>query len=222
MSTDTTDLIERLAGSAQPVRRLAPPWRRALWWCALALAFVVLGALIGPAPGVARMMSDGRFLAEQVAAAATAVLAAVAAFSSAVPGASRRWLWLPLFPLAVWIGTIGQGCIADWARLGSDGLRVRADWSCFGPMLAVGIVPTAVLCLMLRRGAAVRPSLSLALGGLAAAAATNVALQMFHVGDVSIMVLVWHVGGALLLTTLAAWLGRWALPFPGQQSGRAL
>jgi hypothetical protein len=42
--------------------------------------------------------SDGRFGVEEVAALATAITAAGAAFASVVPGYDRRWLLLPVVP----------------------------------------------------------------------------------------------------------------------------
>jgi hypothetical protein len=204
----TDDLILELARDANPVRRLPPPGRRAALWLALALpyaAFVI--ALSGSAPGLGQMAQNTRFLVEQAATLATAVTAAVAAFSLLVPGRSRRLAWLPLFPLAVWLLTLGQGCLADWRRLGPEGLSLRIDWDCFVPMFWIGLLPTVAMVVMLRRGAPLAPRQTMTLGALAIAALTNFALQLFHVGDVSIMVLVWHFGSAVLFSALVGWLG---------------
>jgi negative regulator of sigma F NrsF-like protein len=60
---------------------------------------------------------------------------------------------------------------------------------------------------LLPRGAPVTPRLSLALGALAVAALVNLALRLFHAGDISLMVLAWHFGGALILSLVGSQLG---------------
>ncbi|MBV9632994.1 MAG: DUF1109 family protein, partial [Methylobacteriaceae bacterium] len=57
------------------------------------------------------------------------------------------------------------------------------------------------------RGAPLYPRATVALGALAVAALTNAALPLFHLGDVSIMVLVWDLGLIALLSALAGWAG---------------
>jgi hypothetical protein len=48
----------------------------------------------------------------------------------------------------------------------------------------------------------------MALGALAVAAIVNLGLRLFHVGDLSIQILVWHLLGAVVLSIAASWLGR--------------
>ena len=128
---------EQLAADAMPVGRLPPPWRRAAIWLAVALPYVALVVLAMPPEfDVAAALADRRFLIEQLAALATALLAAFAAFASVVPGIDRRVLLLPLVPLAIWLASLGEGCVQDWIRLGPDGL---AD-SCRLGLPAAGIV----------------------------------------------------------------------------------
>jgi hypothetical protein len=144
---------------------------------------------------------------EQAAALLTAATSAYAAFVSLVPGRDRRVLWLPLLPLAVWLASIGQGCYEDWVRFGASGLRVRPDTECLLPMLAIGIVPAIAFAAMLRRGAPLMPRLTLALGGVAVAGLVNFVLQLFHARDLTIMVLVWHIGFVIVLAALASLAG---------------
>jgi ABC-type uncharacterized transport system permease subunit len=47
--------------------------------------------------------------------------AAFAAFCSVVPGFDRRMLLLPLGPLALWIASVGHGCVQDWLQFGAGG-----------------------------------------------------------------------------------------------------
>ena len=143
---DTDALIDRLAGEAAPVHRMQPVWMRAALWFGLAIPpLVLVVAVHGVAGGAVGMMQDTRLLIEQVATLVTALTAAAAAFASTIPGVKRRWLWLPVVPLAVWLLAIGKGCIDEWFHVGSEGLVVHADLGCFFPMLLVGAVPAAAM-----------------------------------------------------------------------------
>lgn len=205
---DTDRLIERLAADAAPVRRLRPPGRRLALWLALSVPYVAVVAYIhGLVVDLPALGDNPRFAIEEAAALATALTAGYAAFSTLVPGRSRAVVWLPLIPLSVWLVSIGKGCIDDWIRLGTVGLTVKIDWMCIPPMAWVGIVPVIAMVVMLRRGAPLMPRTTVALGGLAIGALANAGLQLFHLGDISIMVLVWHFGTTVLLTALAGWVG---------------
>lgn len=203
---ETDDLIRRLAGDAAPVRPLRAPWQRAVYWLLLSAPPVLLIVWWHGLTGKAGMAAaDPRMIVEFAAIVATALTAAFAAFASLVPGMDRRWLWLPLLPFSLWLATIGQGCISDYAAMGAAALALRPDTDCLVPALLGGIIPIATMLVMLRRGAPMVPHLTLALAGLAVAAVVNAGLLLFHVGDVSIMVLVWHVG-VLAAVALAAGL----------------
>src|SRR5262249_22139581 len=125
-----------------------------------------------------------------------------------VPGYDRRILLIPLLPLAAWLASLGEGCWRNWVALGADGLVLRADWDCLPPAILIGIVPAIAMVVMLRRGAPLLPRVSIALGALAVAALANLGLRLFPVGDASVMVLFWHLGGAAVLAAVAALAGR--------------
>jgi len=212
---DTDALIDRLAGDAIPVRRVDPVWKRvALWLCLGLPPLLVIVMVHGLVLDLPTLMGDGQLLAEQAAALSTAVAAAAAAFASTIPGTSRRWLWLPGVPLAVWLLALGKGCLDDWLRLGPDGLGLQPDFQCFGPMLLMAAVPTAAMLVMLRRGAPLAPRATLFLGALATAAVVAFGLRFFHVGDASITVLVWHIGLAAVLSLAAGLAGPRVLGWP--------
>jgi len=212
---DTDALIDRLAGDAIPVRRVDPVWKRVtLWLCLGVPPLVVIVLFHGLAVDTATLMGDRRLLIEQGAALLTGVTAAAAAFSSTIPGASRRWLWLPAAPLAVWLLALGKGCLDDLVQFGPDGLALRPDFDCLGPMLLMAVVPSAAMLLMLRRGAPLAPRATLFLGALATAAIVAFGLRFFHVGDASIMVLTWHMGLAAALTLGAGLAGPRVLGWP--------
>jgi len=205
---ETEELIRRLAADTQPVRRLGSPWLRTIFWLVLALPYVaavVSGKLL--MVGSSQALADPRFVIEQAATLATAITAAVAAFASIVPGFDRKVLFLPLVPLALWLASVGHGCLQDWLRLGADGLAIRPDWECLQPATIIGIIPAVAMIVLLRQGAPLHPRLTLAVGALAVAAICNFGLQLFHQSDASIMVLSWHLGGVAVLAVLGGWLG---------------
>jgi hypothetical protein len=152
-------------------------------------------------------MSDARFLIEETATFMTALFAALAAFCAVIPGSPRRLLLLPVLPLGVWFGSLGQGCLQDWFRLGPEGLSLRPDWVCLPAIVLVGAVPAIAMAVMLRKGAPLFPHAAVTLGGLAAAALGNFGLRLFHTTDASLMVLVWQFGSVALLAAIAGSLG---------------
>src|SRR5262245_1929413 len=226
MTLDTDALIRRLAETGVPVRRLPAPWIRTMAWLAIGvpyLALVVIAA--SPRSDLLQKLSEWRFVIEQAAALATGIAAAVAAFATVVPGFSRKLLLLPLLTLAVWLATLGQGCIQSWIRLGPDGLSLQPDWFCFLAIVLVGAVPAITIAAMVRRGAPLTPHLTAALGGLAAAGIGNFGLRFFHPQDASLMVLVWQFGTVVLLSAIAGSTGRYVLSWravigsSGRQAG---
>src|SRR5262249_18623637 len=126
----------------------------------------------------------------------------------------RKWLLLPILPLAVWFAALGEGCVNDWMEWGSTGLQVRNDWACLPVAAILGIVPAFVILTMLRRGLPLVPHISLLLGAIAVGAVTNFMLRLFHYGDATIMVIVWHVGIAAAFALIASLFGRQVLKWP--------
>jgi hypothetical protein len=207
----TEDLITTLTADAStPVRRLWPPSIRLVCWLAVSVPWVALVvAFMNLRPDLAIKFEESRWVVEQGAALATAVMAAMAAFCAGVPGRPRWERLMPVAPLFLWLGTLATGCLRDWLAAGSQGLSLEQDWACLPGIVVVGFVPALAIVVMLRRAAPLAPVLSVGLGGLAAAALADFGLRLFHTQDASLMVLVWQVGTVTLLTALSAVLGRW-------------
>jgi len=181
-------------------------------WLLVAIPYVALVVfVVSPRADLISKASEWRYVIEQVAALATGMTAATAAFASVVPGYDRKFLFLPALPLAVWLGSLGEGCVQDWIQLGPNGLSLQPDWFCFPAIVLVGAVPAIAMAVMLRRGAPLTPHITTAIGGLAAAGLGNFGLRLFHSQDASLMVLVWQVGTVFILTTIAAWAGHYLL-----------
>jgi hypothetical protein len=212
MAMDTDRLIQTLAETAQPVRRLPRPSARTAMWLAIAAPYVALVIIVmSPRADLAAKLTEARFLIEQFGALATGVAAAVAAFATTIPGYNRKVLLLPLLPLVLWLGVLGQGCVSSLIQFGLNGLSLQPDWICLPAIVLVGAVPAIAMAVMLRRGAPLFPHVSTALGALASAGLGNFGLRFFHPQDASLMVLVWQFGTVFALTCLAGFAGHYLL-----------
>jgi hypothetical protein len=208
-ATNTETLIRALAGQTPRGQPLARPWMRAVAWLAIAVPSALLVVVMMPGRGdwVSRLLLP-RVVGEEAFALTTGILAAIAAFASVVPGYDRRVLFLPLVPLALWLGGLGQSSVRDWLQLTSQGFSMRSEWVCLPATMMAGAVPAIAMAVMLRRGAPLTPRLSTLLGGLAAAGLGNLGVCVTHHGYGNVLVLVWHVSIVLLLTIVVGSAGR--------------
>jgi len=207
--TKTPDLIDALVECATPVRRLRPPLVRGALWLALAALILTLLAIVhGVRADLAERLHQPVFVVSITAALATGVLAAVAAFMVSLPDRSQWWLALPAPALAVWVGTIGYGCLTDWVVIGPDGVRFGETLRCFATLVLTSVPLAIALAVMLRYAALLRPGAVTLAGALAVAAITSSALSLFHDLDATMMILIWNLGTAALITGLGGLFGR--------------
>jgi hypothetical protein len=212
---DTDRLIDTLATDLAPVRRLPSPERRVALWLAVALPVTALVvAAYGLREDMATMLRDPAFVAQELAALATALAAAWAAFSAGVPGARPWAVWAPAVPFAVWVATIGRQCVAEWFAFGAEGMEFAVDAECTGAIAVAGAVPALVMVVMMRRGANFRPWLTVLWGALAAAALAYAAHRLFHPRDAALLVLVWQFGAVVVYSALAVAARRLLVPAP--------
>lgn len=207
--TETSELIDKLVECAAPVRRLRPPLMRAGLW--IVLATLVLGLIAiahGLRPDIAARLQQPVFVLSMIATLATGILAAIASFQVSLPDRSRWWLLLPVPALAVWISTIGYGCLTDWVNVGPNGVRMSEAARCFATLLLTSVPLAISMLVMLRYAALLRPTESSVMGGLAVAAITAFALSLVHDLDASVMILMWNLGVAVLIAGLAGLFGR--------------
>lgn len=205
---ETDELIQCLVRHARSTQSLPAPLWRTVEWLAIALpAVAVVVALEGPRDDLAEKLADIRFLAEQAAALASAATAAAAAFTMVIPGQNRRLAFLPLVPIAVWLGSLGQRSLDTWLANG-DAFDLTVDWGCVLGIITASAVPGLAMTMMLRRGVPLAPHLTMLLGAFASLAVGNVGLRLCHPQDAGLIVLVWQFGSVMLLSTLAAWAGR--------------
>jgi hypothetical protein len=213
----TPGLIESLVAGAQPVRRLRPPVARAALWLLFAAGIVGLLAVShGIRPDLGVRLVQASFVTGIAASALTGILAAVATFVVSLPDRSRLWLLLPAPALAVWVSTIGYGCLTGWVKVGADGIRLGEAIDCFATLALISAPLSLAILVMLRYTALLEPTRVAVMGGLAVSAIAATALSLFHSLDATIMVLMWNFGIAALLVGLATVFGKkmfsWVAP----------
>lgn len=200
----TEDLLTSLTQDLKPVRRVAHPLTIAFGWLAFAAVVILLATLVfGLSPDLPRRMARGTEVIQLLLAGITGVLAAIAAFQVAMPDRDDRWALLPLPTAAVWVATLGFGCLQDVWALGWDGLRTGLSLGCLQFIVGFGVPLTATVLWLARHAAPLRPGPVAALGGLAAAAIANVGLTLVHPLDAAAETLLWH-GGSIALVVLLA------------------
>ncbi len=202
------DLISDLAARLRPVRRVWHPAASTVAW--LLVVLVVLGGAVGWfgfRHDLAERLAGGFDMPQLLAATATGLLAAFAAFQLALPDRSRRWALLPLPAAAAWLGTLGWGCLADLARLGPEALRLTTSFPCLAFVVGFGVPLSAAMLWLARHAAPVRPIPVAALGGLSAAALANVGVSFVHHLEAAAMVLVWHGMAVLAVIAIASLFG---------------
>ncbi len=201
-------LIGKLCAGSPAVRRLAPPWRRALGWMA---AVAVLGLALSQVSDLAamwqRLLGAPDMALAASGSALTAALAALAAFQTSVPGRSRRWPLLPLPGVLLWLGASGAGCLRAWAAPAAHDPSLIEERVCLVFIVGVSLPLSLLLGLMLRRALPLRPGLTAGLGGLAAAAAAATLLNLFHPYDAALSDLVVHVFAVGLVVAASRLLG---------------
>jgi hypothetical protein len=203
-------LIDRLAGDLHPVRRMAPPGLQAALWCAVVVAIALLLARFADLEGLReRLMAVPDMWLSVVGSAATAVLAAVAAFQGMAPDRSPRWVLLPLPTAALWIGASGMGCLRAWLVAGTHAASMQETKVCLMFIVGLSVPLSLLLVLLLRRGFVLHPGRTALMGGLAVAAAAATLLNFFHPYDATASDLVVHgVAIGLVLLVNRLWGGR--------------
>lgn len=179
MRAASDDLIELLVAGVQPVRRLPSPAHRMASW--LLFAFVLLAVFAVGHPlryDILHCIQQPLWLAICGAALATAVLAAVAAFTLSIPGRSRYWALLPVPSLLVWV--LAVGVRTSWVGAEVDALGVAGVADAIGTVVLLGIPLSVISAVMLRHAAGLAHTAVSTLAGLAIAGVAGTALSLFH------------------------------------------
>ena len=207
-------LIVALSAELVPVRRLRPPWLRTLGWLALVAAFAVgLFAHYGDAPMLRRWAGAPDLGWAALGAVLTAIAAAWAAFTLAVPGHRRAWAWLPLPPALLWMGASGLGCLRTWLAPDTSIATLHQSTDCLVFIIGFSIPLSVLMVRLLRRACPLRPLLTAMLVGLASAAASASLLEICHAFDAAATDLLTHaLAVGLVVMANAAMGGRLLAP----------
>jgi len=208
MST-TPQLIDALVERASPIARLRSPLARACRWLGFAgIALALLAAAHGVRTDLVEHLHQPVFLVSLTASLATGILAAVAAFVISLPDRSQWWILLPAPALAIWLSTIGYGCLTDWVSMEPSGIRLGETVRCFATLLLTSVPLSLAMLMMLRYAVLLRAKAVTLTGALAVAALTSFALSLDHDLDATAMILVWNLGTAALITAIGGLVGR--------------
>jgi hypothetical protein len=207
-------LIEHLAADLAPVRPLAPPSLRALGWLAVVGATAVaLASFADLAALWHRLVGATDMWVAVLGSAATAVLAAIAAFELSLPDARRSWALLPVPATLLWIGASGFGCLRTWLAPDTHVADISDARDCLMFIVGLSVPLSALLIMMLRRACSLQPGLTAAIAGLAVAAAAATLLNFFHPFDAAATDLAVHAGAvALVIGANRALSGRLLAP----------
>jgi len=201
-------LIDTLSAELVPVRRLPPPWLRALGWL-LAVAAIAGGLLVryGSADMLHRWSGTPDLAWAGAGALVTAACAAWAAFSLGVPGRSARWAWLPLPGVMLWSGASGWGCLREWIAPQTHVASMHEASDCMLFIVSFSVPLSALLIVLLRRACPLRPVLAAVLIGLASAAASASLLEICHAYDAAATDLMMHAIAVSLVVVANALMG---------------
>jgi hypothetical protein len=198
-STPHDRLIESLAGKLEPVRPVSPVWL-AVGWLLVVIAFALyLAHLCDMHAMMLRLAAAPDMWLAALGSALTGVLAVVAAFMTSVPGRSIRWALLPLPALVLWIWESGMGCARGWRLPMVHDATMGDSDHCFMFIVGLSLPLSLLLMVLLRWTFPLRPNVTLALGGLAAAGAAATLLNFFHPYDASVTDLVFHAVAVALV-----------------------
>jgi hypothetical protein len=201
-------LIDRLAGTLRPVRRLPSPWKRTAFWLgAVLLIGIVLSRFTDFAALSARLRSVPDMWLSQVGAALTAIFAAWAAFQTSVPGRSPQAAWVAVPPALLWVGASTAGCLRLTPIAGTVPEPPMHAIECLKFLLLVSVPLASLLTWRLMRACPLRPGLTAVLAGLASAGAASCLLTLIHPFDATADDLLVHLLAVLTVIALCRGAG---------------
>jgi hypothetical protein len=204
----TERLIADLSDQLVAVRRLLPPYVRALGLIALATVVVVgLAFVRGLRADIAIRLVDPTYLVAVGSAWLTGVTATLAAFELSLPDRSRRWGWLPLPTLALWVSGVSYGCLAHWVGIPAGAPIMHDSVRCLETLLGTSIPLALVLWRMLSVARPMRPRTTAWLAAVAVAGYADTAHLLIHMIGATSLVLIMNLGVAALIFGVAGWLG---------------
>lgn len=198
-------MIHRLVLDLQPVKRLTTPARRSLQYgLPAALLTVVSTGLAGVRADLLLKLHEPAYLTETALLVALFAGAAVAAFSSGVPGVRlRSALWLLGLVTSAWLILVVTRYFALPAAF-----SLESGIACVRRTLLLGVFPAAAFFVVLRGSAPLEAGTSGALVMTSAGALAILGTRALCGKDDGMHVLLWHVLPLASLAVLGSLLGR--------------
>lgn len=201
----TEDLITSLARDLGPVERLPSPARLMLAWLGVTIPVLALITwIMGPRPDLQVKFGEPGFVLSEMLGVITALISAYAAFCAGRPDQPGWKLRVPVVAMLVWLTDLGRQCAVLGLQGTVDMTRLHLDPVCIPAIAIAGLVPAGTIVILLRRSASFRREHACLCGALAAGAAAEVALRLFH-GSVNLATLLLWQMGSVILFTLIGW-----------------
>jgi hypothetical protein len=218
MNTDS--LIERLAKNLDPIAPLRRPGTRAAAWLLGAMLYVAILTLpMTSGTDLSAVGSDPWILLPQLLAIVTSMLAVTAALASVVPGHSKLVFVWPVIGLLVWLVML----VATSPQAGAPAgiAAAQGEWLCVAQILLGGAPLVAVLAMMARRGAPLKPAVTAAFAAIAVGTLANVGACVTHPHTDNRITLAWHGAAILVLLLVCVAGGRFVLSWSAtRRTGR--
>jgi hypothetical protein len=207
-------LIHALGDDLTPVNPAGRPEVQAAVWLSIVIAAgAVLARFSDIDESVSRLNSAPDMWVAASACALTAVLAVIAALEISRPDRNPAWALLPLPSAAIWIAASSVGCFRLWVSPDTPPASLDEAKACLTFIFGFSAPLSFLLILMVRRGFSLWPRLTLALAGLASAAASATLLNFFHPYDVAVTDIAVHaVAISLVIGANAVFGGRLLAP----------
>jgi len=132
------------------------------------------------------------YLLQQGALVLMAVLGAVGAFASVVPGAPSRAGVGLLLALVMMMAALMWGTSLDLRQFGTAGIGREADWPCVVSITLGAVMLWMFAVALLRRGAVLDPRTTSVLAGVAALSTANIEACVSRIHAFTGTIILWH------------------------------
>ncbi|HTH99252.1 MAG TPA: NrsF family protein [Stellaceae bacterium] len=205
----TDELIQRLSGELQPVKRLAPPlWRAARLIIGATILIAVLVTIRGLREDFAKMSADPAYWVQLSSAWVMGATATLAALNISLPDRSRFWMLLPLPVACLWATGFVYGCLGDWVDVPFGAPIMHDSASCLLTITLTGVPLALALWMMLRRAKPLDAKGTAWMGGIAIAGFADTAHLLINMVEASLLILIINMTPATIIVLLLGMVGR--------------
>lgn len=212
--TNTSDLIAELSNETQVSKPLRTP---SYWGVRLLFVLILYGLatqyVLGLRPDVLAQLTRPFFALEISLLALLAITSIVASVLAMYPDAYQKAILMKL-PYGIFMVLTGfmlwQLLLPVDARMVMPNANAHA-FACALCIAMVSVIPSALIFMMLRKGASVHQFQAGAFAVLAASAIGGLTLRLAEPIDQIMHLTLWHYLPTLIFATIGALLGKWLL-----------